>query len=301
VPDQTGKTMVVTGANAGLGYYISEQLAKAGARIILACRNPQRAQAAIVALRGRVPGARVEYLHIDVGDLESVRAAAAALLQRDSIDVIVENAGIVNPPARRETTVDGNELVLGTNVLGHFALTALLMPVLERTPGSRIITMGSLASRLSTFRVDDLQLENGYSSWRAYAQSKIALQSFGFELDRRLRRTGSVVSSLVAHPGYSVGGIAPRIQGVNEPGRGLRFVDALQGIVGAESKERGAWSAVRAATDPDAVGGQFWGPRGQVRGLPTLQKPSRASIDPLIGAKVWSKAEEYTSQPFPVG
>jgi NAD(P)-dependent dehydrogenase (short-subunit alcohol dehydrogenase family) len=300
LPRQAGKTFVVTGGNAGLGYFISEQLVGAGAHVVIASRSAERGAAALRALRGRVRGASAELVVIDVADLESVRAGAAELASRESLDGLIANAGMVSPPKVRTTTAASNELVLATNVIGHFVLTDLLLPVLRRTPGSRVVTMGSQATRLINFRVDDLQLERGYSSWRAYAQSKIVLESFGFELDRRLRATGADVSSLVAHPGYSVGGLAPRISGVNEPSRGQRFGDALQNLFGAQGKDRGAWSAVRAVTDPDAVGGQYWGPRWRMRGAPTLQKPAAVCVDPQIGARIWSYLEEFAAQPFVV-
>ncbi len=299
IPDQTGRVVVVTGANSGVGFFTSEQLARAGAHVILACRNEQRAQAALVAIRGRVIGASAEFLRLDTADGDSVRAAAEALLKRDRIDAIVENAGMVHPPAKRETDALGNELVLSTNVLGHFILTALLYPTLKATPGSRVVMLGSMASKLSTFRVDDLQLVRSYDGWRAYAQSKIAVQSFGFELDRRLRAAGSGVSSLVAHPGYSTSGRTPGIQGVNEPTRLTRFVDNLQAL-GTQGKDRGAWPIVRAVTDPDARGGQYWGPRYLTRGLPTAQKPTATSNDPKVGARLWARIEEFTGQRFDV-
>jgi NAD(P)-dependent dehydrogenase (short-subunit alcohol dehydrogenase family) len=297
LPTQHGKTFVVTGANAGIGYFITEQLAGAGARVILASRSEQRADAALAALRTRVPGAQVEFLRLDLADLDSVRAAASAIRELDRVDGLIENAGMVHPPSRRQTTAAGHEVVLATNLLGHFALTALALPALARTPGSRVVSLGSMATRLSSFRIDDLQLETAYNGWRAYAQSKIAVQSFGFELDRRLRATGSVVASLVAHPGFSISGLTPRIPGVNEPSVGTRVVDTLQGFA-AQGKDRGAWAPVRAAIDPDAVGGQFWGPRFQTRGRPALARPTSTSSDPAIGARVWETAEELTGLRF---
>jgi NAD(P)-dependent dehydrogenase (short-subunit alcohol dehydrogenase family) len=301
LPDLSGQRIVVTGANAGLGYFMSEQLAGAGAHIVLACRNEKRADAALAALRRRVPGASVERISLDTADPASVRAAAERILSFDRVDALVENAGMVHPPRTRSTTADGHEIVLATNLLGHFALAALTMPALERTAAivgrARIVSMGSMASRLSGFRVDDLQLERGYTGWRAYAQSKIAVQSFGFELDRRLRAAGSGVESLVAHPGYSVGGLSPRIPGVNEPSATKRFIDTVQGVM-AQSKQRGAWAAVRAVADADATGGQYWGPRFLVRGRPALNAAPHSSTDAAIAARLWAAAERYTGVPF---
>ncbi len=299
LPDQTGKVVVVTGANSGIGYFTSEQLAAAGAHVVLACRSRERGHAALTAIRGRVRGASVELLDLDTTEPESIRAASDVLAARGRLDALVENAGMVHPPAKRETDARGNELVLSTNVLGHFALTALLYPTLARTPGARVVSLGSLSSRLSTFRIDDLQLVREYTGWRAYAQSKIAVQAFGFELDRRLRLARSGVTSLVAHPGYSTSGRTPGIRGVNEPTRMTRFVDNLQ-AAGTQGKDRGAWPIVRAVTDPDARGGDYWGPRYLTRGVPTRQTPTWTSSDPRVGARLWSRLEEFTGVRFDV-
>ncbi|MFF3601978.1 SDR family NAD(P)-dependent oxidoreductase, partial [Kitasatospora indigofera] len=195
IPSQAGKTIVVTGANAGLGFFAGQQLAGAGAHVVLACRNPGRADAAALAIRARVPGASVSTLTLDVASLDSVRAASAELLRLGRIDGLVLNAGIVHPPRRRELSSDGLELVLATNYLGHFALTAQLLPALLATPGSRVVTLGSMISRLMDSSLEDLQLAGGYQPWRAYAQSKIAAQVFGFELDRRLRAASAAAEA----------------------------------------------------------------------------------------------------------
>jgi NAD(P)-dependent dehydrogenase (short-subunit alcohol dehydrogenase family) len=297
LPNAAGKTVMVTGANAGIGYFASEQLAAAGAHVILGCRNPERAEAAFAAIRRRVPGARVEATPIDVSDSRSVIQAAETLLERDRLDVLMLNAGIVHPPATRATDACGNELVLSTNVIGHFQLAALAMPLLERTAGSRVVSLGSLATMLSRFPLDDLQLEKSYTSWTAYAQSKIAVQVFGFELDRRLRASGSGVASLVAHPGYSTSGRTPGIRGVNQPSRAKRFADNLQ-AAWTQGKDHGAWSAVRAAIDPDAVGGQFYGPRFVTKGEPVPAPATPTTRSPRVGARLWTLLEEYSGQAF---
>jgi NAD(P)-dependent dehydrogenase (short-subunit alcohol dehydrogenase family) len=249
LPDQSGRTVVVTGANAGLGFFTAAQLAGAGAHVVLACRNPAKADVAAAAIRGRVADASVSTLDLDVADLSSVRAAAARLLELPQLHGLVLNAGIVHPPVDRAVSLDGTELVLATNYTGHFLLTSLLLPVLSRTPGSRVVSLGSMISRLLDSALDDLQLEVAYSNWKAYAQSKIAMQVFGFELDRRLRAAGlggpAGVQSLVAHPGYSISGLTPGIRGVNEVTRAKRFVDTLQGLIGAQGKDAGAWPTVR--------------------------------------------------------
>lgn len=301
LPTLARKTIVVTGANAGLGYFTSEQLAQAGAHVVLACRNPVKAEAAAAAIRSRVPGASLSTVQLDTADLESVRAAAAELRNLPQLDGLILNAGIVHPPRDRRVSLDGNELVLATNFLGHFALTALTLPALLQTPGSRVVSLGSMISRLMDSALTDLQLETRYNAWTAYAQSKIAMQVFGFELDRRLRaadRGGPAgTQSLVAHPGYSISGRTPGIRGVNEPGSGKRFVDNLQAPF-TQGKNRGAWPIVRAVADPDAVGGQYYGPRYVVKGRPQLQTPTRTSRDYAIATRLWARAEEITGVEF---
>lgn len=297
VPDAHGKTVMVTGANAGVGYFASEQLAAAGAHVVLACRSPERAEAAVSAIRRRVPGASVEATPLDVSDAASVAEAAAGLRSREHLDVLILNAGIVHPPADRAVDARGNELVLSTNVLGHFQLTALALPVLERTPGARVVTLGSLATLLARFPVDDLQLDGSYNSWNAYAQSKIAAQVFGFELDRRLRTAGKDIASVVVHPGYSTSGRTPGIRGVNQPSKAKRFADNLQ-AAWTQGKDHGAWNPVRAALDPDVRGGDYLGPRWVTKGAPAKAVATRTSRDAKVGARVWELLEEYTGQRF---
>jgi len=298
LPDQTGKTFVVTGANAGLGYFTSEQLASTGAHVVLACRNATRAQAAMMAIRSRVPGASVSTMLLDVSDLVSVRTAAEELRALPRLDALILNAGIVHPSADRLVSLDGNELILATNFLGHFALTAGALPALRRTPGSRVVSLGSLISRLMDSSLDDLQLATTYNGWKAYAQSKIAMQVFGFELDRRLRAAGAgAVQSLVAHPGYSISGLTPTVPGVNEITPVKRVIDGLQRMVGAQGKDHGAWPTVRAAIDPDAHGGDYFGPRFLTRGAPTRQPATRTSRDRGVAAKLWERAETLIEEP----
>ncbi|HYI32051.1 MAG TPA: SDR family NAD(P)-dependent oxidoreductase [Glaciibacter sp.] len=298
-PSQLGKTFVVTGANAGLGYFTSEQLAAAGAHVVLACRNADRADAALGALRRRVPGASVSALRLDVSDLSSVAAAADELRALPRIDGLILNAGTVHPPRRRAVSVDGHELVLATNYLGHFALTAQVLPALLSTHGSRIIPLGSMISRLLDMPLDDLQLVTGYNRWKAYAQSKIAMQVFGFELDRRLGAAGADTQAIVVHPGYSISGRTPRITGVSEPSRADRFVDNLQAAV-TQGKDRGAWAIVRAATDSTAVGGQFYGPRFVTKGAPVTQRPTRTSLDTAVASHLWAQSETLSGVRFPL-
>ncbi|MET4637567.1 SDR family NAD(P)-dependent oxidoreductase [Mycetocola sp. 2940] len=297
LPSQHGRVVAVTGANAGIGFWTSFALAGAGASVILACRNLERADAAVRAIRARVPDADLSVLHLDTADLTSVRAAGEHLAGLPRLDALVNNAGIVHPPSRRVETADGLELVAATNFFGAFALTAFAFRALERTAGSRVVSLGSIASRLVSLRADDLQLNRRYSGWQAYAQSKILLSSFGFELERRLQERESGIRSLVAHPGYSISGRTPPVPGVNEPGRAKRFVDTLQAPY-TQGKNRGAEPVLRAVTDPDAAGGSFFGPRFLVKGSPVEARPARVTTDERVARVIWAEAEVATRVPF---
>ncbi len=298
LPPQAGRRYLVTGANAGLGFFAAARLAGAGAHVVMSGRSSERLDAAVAAIRGVRPAASVETLVMDQSSLDAVEAGAERLLADAPLDGIIANAGMVHTPMTRLESIDGNELVIATNLLGHFALFERMLPHLA--DGARIVSLGSLSTRLSTFRVDDPQLERGYDPWRAYAQSKIASQSVAFELDRRLRVAGLPVSSVVAHPGYSISGRTPTVPGVNEPSRGGRFADALQ-AAWAQGKHRGAEIPLHALTAPGVEGGQFWGPKYLTSGEPTLQTPTRVSSDPVIGSMVWAFAEQATGRPFRVG
>ncbi|BDV32160.1 SDR family NAD(P)-dependent oxidoreductase [Microbacterium terricola] len=296
LPDLTGRTYVVTGANAGIGYFSSEQLVRAGAHVVMTGRNPPRLAAARAAIYRRVPGsadrAAVETLLLDTSNLGSVRAAAATLRGRKKIDGLLLNAGIVHPPAQRETASDGSEIVFATNVLGHFALAGELLLPLAAALG-RMVWLGSLSTALTPYDPVDPQLVDGYTSWRAYVQSKVATTALGLEAARRLHAAGVPVASVVAHPGFSIGGRTVAVAGVNEPTRAKRFADSLLLPV-SQSKEHGAWAPVRALTDPHVRGGEFFGPRYLLRGDPHRATPSRITRDRDIAERLWQVAEETT-------
>ncbi|WP_414683619.1 SDR family NAD(P)-dependent oxidoreductase [Microbacterium sp. CFBP9034] len=300
LPDLSGRAYLVTGSNAGLGYFASEQLVRAGARVFMTGRHPNRLAAARAALRRRNPDAALdltETLVLDTSNLGSVRSAAASVRGRGPLDGVLLNAGIVHPPKSRETTVDGHEVVFATNALGHFALAGELLPALAEA-GGRMVWVGSMSTSLTPYDPVDPQLTENYSAWRAYVQSKIATSSLGFEADRRLRAAGVPVASVVAHPGYSTSGRTPGIAGVNAPTKTTRFADNLQALI-TQSKEHGAWTLVRALADPQIEGGEFWGPRTVARGVPRRQQASRITRDPEIAARLWQAAETATGVRWP--
>jgi len=297
LPPQPGRVFVVTGGASGIGYFISEQLAGTGAKVILAARNKAKADVAIASIARHAPGADVGFVHLDLGSSDSVRAAAAELAALGRIDALIENAGVIMPSRERQETVDGNELMFGTNHLGHFLLTALLYPTLRATPGSRVVTMGSGSTHLTRIDLDNLQSTKNYSSWRAYGQSKHATQSFGFELDRRLRASESPVTALVAHPGAAQDAKSPFRAGIVEPTLLQRMLGLVYVI--ARGKNTAAWPIVRAALDPGAEGGQYWGPR-VLTPMPSLVKPARVSQEEVLGRELWTRSEEYLGQTFEV-
>lgn len=295
LPDLTGRTYLVTGANAGLGYFSSEHLVRAGARVLMTGRSPNRLAAARAALHRRIPDLspdRIETMLLDTSNFGSVRAAAASVRGRGQLDGLLLNAGVVHPPSRRETTSDGHERILATNVLGHFSLGGALLSTLAKSEG-RMVWVGSMSTSLWPYNPIDPQLVDGYTAWRAYVQSKVATTALGLEADRRLRDAAVPVSSIVAHPGYSVSGRTPGISGVNEPSRTARFRDNLQTPI-TQSKESGALALVHALAADGIDGGTFWGPRYVMHGMPRRARPSKLGRDPEIGARLWEFAEEAT-------
>ncbi|WP_432948660.1 SDR family NAD(P)-dependent oxidoreductase [Kribbella sp. CA-253562] len=290
-PDLTGRTYAVTGGNAGIGYFIAEQLTAAGADVALLARNTQRAQAAASAIHGQVGREIAAIIPLDLADLDSVAAAASRLSGLDRLHGLIHNAGI-NAAKQRQTTRNGFEVAVGTNHLGHFALTALTMPILAATPGSRVVPVGSTMTKAASFNSEDLQLErSGYSAQRAYTQSKHAILLFTAELDRRLRAAGTDVRAIAAHPGLCIDAFSPARPGINRPTR-IRLTAPIQG------KDRGAWPALRAATDPDARSGQYYGPKYGSFGPPVLASLPGTSTDPQIAAKLWAESEKLTGIPF---
>jgi NAD(P)-dependent dehydrogenase (short-subunit alcohol dehydrogenase family) len=282
LPDQAGRTIVVTGANSGIGATAARALAARGASVVLACRNTAKGEAAAATMTGDVSVRR-----LDLAELSSVRAFAA---RTDGIDVLVNNAGVMAVPLAR--TADGFEMQLGTNFLGHFALTGLLLPKIA----DRVVTVSSGAHRMGRIDLADLNWERRrYRRWSAYAQSKLADLMFAYELHRRLTERGSALRSVAAHPGYAATELQGHAHRVED-----RFI-ALGNRLVAQSAELGALPTLYAATMPDVSGGEYYGPDGltEMRGHPTRVRSSRRSRDTGTASRLWGCAEELTGVAFP--
>ncbi|MEU8461636.1 SDR family NAD(P)-dependent oxidoreductase [Streptomyces sp. NPDC029003] len=298
LPGAGDRVFLVTGGNAGIGYFVSEQLSATGATVVLGSRNPARAGAATEAIRTRVPGARVRAVRLDLADLSSLEAVAGAL-GVDRLDAVVLNAGVaLDDPPRRETG-DGHELMFGTNHLGHFALTSWLMPLLSAAPAARVVTTGSFAAKSERLDLDDLQSRADYRPKRTYGRSKLAQMYFGVELGRRLRAAGSTVASVVVHPGGALDSLTPSRPPVHVRGAGARLGAAPAALV-LQGKDAGAWPAVRAVLDPAVLDpsvreSAMWEPR--VFGL--RGEPRRAPLwhhlaDPVVAARLWEASRALT-------
>jgi NAD(P)-dependent dehydrogenase (short-subunit alcohol dehydrogenase family) len=295
IPDQTGRTAVITGANTGLGYETAAALAAKGAHVVLAVRNIEKGKAAADLIARAHPGASVAIQELDLTSLDSVRAAADQLRSNyDSIDLLINNAGVMMTP--KSATKDGFELQFGTNHLGHFALTNLLLDRVLAAPGSRVVTVSSVGHRFARngIRFDDLQWERDYSRIGAYGQSKLANLMFTYELQRRLRGTETIAAA--AHPGGSrtelTRNLPPLVAAAS------RVLEPL-----FQSADMGALPSLRAATDPGVLGGQYYGPDGfgEQRGYPKVVASSKVSHDTEAQRRLWAVSEELTSVVSPVG
>jgi NAD(P)-dependent dehydrogenase (short-subunit alcohol dehydrogenase family) len=299
IPDQHGRVAVVTGANGGLGLETARALAAKGAHVLMAARNQEKAAAAVAEIRATVPDASLELVALDLGSQASVRSAAEALLGQDRIDLLVNNAGVMGIPER--TTVDGFEMQFGVDHLGHWTLTALLLPALLRAPAGRIVTVTSTAHHIGRpVNPANPHLRGSYGPWRAYGQAKLANFHFGLGLDRQLRAAGVAAASLIAHPGLS--NTELQTVSVEETGGGAsqRFFEVLARRTGM-SPARGALSQLRAATDPGAKGGELYGPLWVNNG-PPVRKPvvRRVGMDSAI-ARLWEVSERETGVALTVG
>jgi NAD(P)-dependent dehydrogenase (short-subunit alcohol dehydrogenase family) len=298
LPDLSGKVIVVTGGNSGIGFHASTEFAKKRASVVLACRTIQKAQAAAAQIVAAHPQAALEVRELDLANLESVRNFARAFCaEQRTLHVLCNNAGVMALPYRR--TVDGFEMQFGTNHLGHFALTGLLLEMLLRTEGARVVTVSSGAHRIGRIQFNDLQWERGYSEWLAYGQSKLANLLFTFELHRRAERAGVSLKSVACHPGYSATNLqmaGPRMRGFWMLEIGMEFANRLF----AQSAEMGALPLLYAAAAPDLKGGDYIGPDGlgELRGYPTRVSSSAAARDPAIARRLWDISEQLTGVHF---
>ena len=298
IPSQSGRLALVTGATSGIGEVAARELARAGAHVVLAVRAPERGERTAERIRSAAPDATVEVLALDLADLDSVHEAAVAYRARhDRLDLLVNNAGVMALPHLR--TTDGFEMQLGTNHLGHFALTGRLLERLLAARDPRVVTVSSGAHRMGRINFDDLQGERRYRKWAAYGQSKLANLMFARELQRRAEAAGAPLRSVAAHPGYA----ATNLQQAGPRMAGNRIAERLSGLANrvlAQSAEMGALPTLYAATLPDFPGGAYAGPGGPVemRGHPRPVDSSSASKDPESARRLWEVSEQLTGVRF---
>ncbi|MER6220983.1 SDR family NAD(P)-dependent oxidoreductase [Streptomyces sp900105755] len=293
LPRADGSVFLVTGGNAGIGYFVAEQLSTTGATVVLGSRNPAKAEAATASIRSRVPGARVRAVRLDLADLPSLAKVAEAL-EVGHLDAVVHNAGVALDDPPRLQTGDGHELMFGTNHLGHFALTHWLMPLLSAAPAARVVTMGSFAAKSERLDLADLQSRRDYRPKRTYGRSKLAQMYFGLELDRRLRAAGSPVAGVVVHPGGALDSLTPARPPVQVRTAAARLLGAPAAVL-VQGKHAGAWPAVRAVLDPGVRGGQVWGPRVLgLRGHPRNERVWPHLTDASVAARLWDISRDLT-------
>jgi NAD(P)-dependent dehydrogenase (short-subunit alcohol dehydrogenase family) len=283
-----GKIAIVTGSNTGIGYETALDLFQKGAKVYVACRNEEKATAAIERMKAEGGTGELVYGHLDLASLSSVKAFAENVKATESqLDFLINNAGIMIPPQAK--TEDGFEIQFGVNFIGHFALTGHLFNILEATKGSRVVTLSSIAHRGATINFDNLRLENPYSPWREYGQSKLADLIFTLELEKRLRQNGSQIISLAAHPGFSETDLQ-------------KYMDkAMLASLELMTAKEGAQSTLATCLRDDAKGGQYWGPDGhnEQKGKPAIAKIDDAAQNETLNAKLWDWAEEATGVFYP--
>ena len=292
VPEQAGRTALVTGANSGIGFETARVLAERGAAVVLACRDPGKASAAAARIAAAAPRASLSVVRLDLASLASIRAAAEELRAgHDRLDLVINNAGLMMPPYGR--TEDGFELQFGTNHLGHFALTGLLLDRMMAVPGSRVVTLSSNGHRMGRIDFGNLQWEHGYRRPAAYGRSKLANLLFTYELQRRLAAAGAATAALAAHPGTSRTELTRHLPGWMRAG-------AL--VVPNQSSAMGALPTLRAATDPGAQGGEYYGPAGfgEFTGPARRVQSSARSRDGEAARRLWDESERLTEVTYPV-
>jgi NAD(P)-dependent dehydrogenase (short-subunit alcohol dehydrogenase family) len=309
IPDQTGRLAVVTGANSGIGLVTARELAAKGAKVIVACRDAAKGEAAVAQMRADLPpvgaDADLEVRVLDLADLGSVRAFAAGVIadNPDGIDLLINNAGVMAPP--RQETADGYELQFGTNHLGHFALTGLLFDQLKKRPESRVVTVSSNAHKMGRINFDDLQSEHRYMRWNAYGQSKLANLIFAIDLQKRIDEAGLQMKSMAAHPGLSATNLGSAGTGT---GKGLvnllttPFLKFSNAFI-AQDADAGAQPTLFAAVSPGLPGGSYIGPDGigEHRGSPTVVAPRNVAHNAEFAVRLWDKSVELTGVEYDFG
>lgn len=298
IPSQQGRNVIVTGANSGLGYFTTLELARSGAAVTMAVRSVAMGEAARDEILALVPHAKLSVAELDVSSLSSVRKFAADWQKKnnDGLDLLINNAGVMAIP--RRTTVDGFEMQFGTNHLGHFALTGQLLPALAKRPGSRVVNVSSTAHRAGTMDWNDLMGEKNYNPWRRYGQSKLANLLFTSELNSRLAAAGLDMKSMAAHPGYAatnLASVAPDMKGTRSKGLERRLMDWGARTI-AQPAEWGALPTLYAATVVNLPGNSFIGPDGfgGQTGYPKIAQRNKKAQNTEDARRLWSVSEELT-------
>ena len=294
IASQEGKVFLVTGANSGLGLGTTKVLATKGAEVVMTARNLDKGKKALQEVKQAIPQAKVALMQLDLADLQSIEQFTTEFKRNyQQLDVLINNAGVMMPNERL-TTKQGLEVQFGTNHIGHFVLTQQLLPLLENTPQARVVTLSSLVAKMSKADIywDDLQWEKSYDKMGAYAQSKLSNLMFALELDQRLKAANSQVISLAAHPGYTATNLQ---QHMGLTGKVMNFLLA-------QKLEMGILPTLRAATDPEAKGGQYYGPLKwrEMRGYPALNQPPALALNKEARVKLWNISEQYAQMPFAV-
>lgn len=300
IPSQAGKRILITGANSGIGYYAALTLARKGAHVVLACRDRRKGEAALARLHTEAPGTGTKLAILDLASLASVRQfAARELAGGQPLDILINNAGVMAPPKRLET-VDGFELQFGTNVLGHFALTGLLLPLLQASEAPRIVTIASIAHKRGRLNFDDLQYRQNYAPMKTYQQSKLANLMLALEMDRRLRAAGSTILSVAAHPGVANTNLFQTGERSAVENAARRVLGHLIGAF-LNTEAEGALPTLYAATSSAVTGGGYYGPQGfqEMCGDEIGDaKIAPQAKDPAAAAKLWGICEELSGVSF---
>jgi NAD(P)-dependent dehydrogenase (short-subunit alcohol dehydrogenase family) len=299
MPDQTGKTVLITGANDGLGCHLTVAFARKGARVIMACRDMKKAKRVQTETKDLYPGSEISCIGLDLGDLQSVASCADAVLNDHArLDVIMCNAGIMAVPFG--TTKDGFELHMGVNYYGHYVLVGRLMPVIATSPGIRVVTTSSFAEKIGKLDLDSIPSEKTYHRWRSYGDSKLAMLMFSLSLNQKLRTAGVDGIALCAHPGYAKTNLRKgRLE--TEENKIQRLLLNMFEMM-SMSSERGSLPLLCAATDPEARGGQYIGVSGllEIQGSPKLTEGQKRAYDEKLQERLWSTSERLTGVKFPL-